>query len=113
MEILIFGFLFSLRRATRLRVFLLLHYQKDKSVDLAFLTLASFHFSPDYPCTLLRAINPTEIVWIHWEDFFRKYSKDPKTLRGTDIVKFFELPCVKPYKAKALLPWPGVGFDFK
>ena len=86
---------------------------KNKSVDLAFLGLASFRFSPDYPCTLLQAINPKEIVWIHWEDFFRKYSKDPKTLRGTDIVKFFDLPCVKPYKAKALLPWPGVGFEFR
>jgi len=86
---------------------------KDKSVDLAFLTPASFHFSPDYPCTLLQAVNPKEIVWIHWEDFFRKYSKDPKTLRGTDMVKFFDLPCVKPYKAKALLPWPGVAYEFR
>ncbi|HET6540649.1 MAG TPA: hypothetical protein VFG46_09205 [Chryseolinea sp.] len=86
---------------------------KDKAVDVAFLGLASFHFSPDYPCTLLQAIDPKEIVWIHWEDLFRKYSKEPKTLRGTDLVKFFDLPCVKPYKAKALLPWPRAGYDFK
>ena len=86
---------------------------KGKAVDLAFLGLASFPFSPDYPCTLLQAIDPKEIVWIHWEDFFRKYSKEPRILRGTDLVKFFDLPCVKPYKAKALLPWPGVGYDFK
>ncbi len=83
---------------------------KDKPVDLAFLGVASFQFSPDYPCTLLQAIHPKEVVWIHWEDFFRKYSKEPKTIRGTDVVKFFELPCVKPYKTKALLPWPGVGY---
>jgi hypothetical protein len=86
---------------------------KEKSIDLAFLGLASFRFSPDYPCTLLQAIQPKEIVWIHWEDFFRKYSKEPKTLRGTDLIKFFDLPCVKPFKAKALLPWPGVGYDFE
>jgi hypothetical protein len=86
---------------------------KDKAVDLAFLGTASFHFSPDYPCTLLQAIHPKEIVWIHWEDLFRKYSKEPKTVRGTDLVKFFDLPCVKPYKAKALLPWPRSGYDFK
>ena len=86
---------------------------KGRPVDLAFLGLASFHFSPDYPCALLKEIQPKEIVWIHWEDFFRKYSKEPKTLRRTDLVKFFNLPCVKPYKSKALLPWPGVGYDFE
>ena len=86
---------------------------KDRPVDIAFLGLASFHFSPDYPCTLLEAIQPKEIVWIHWEDFFRKYSKEPKTLRGTDIVKFFEKPCVKLFRSKALLPWPGVTYEFE
>ena len=61
----------------------------------------------------MQAIQAKEIVWIHWEDFFRKYSKDPKTLRGTDVVKFFDIPCVKPYKPKALLPWPGAGYNFE
>lgn len=93
---------------------------KVKQVDLAFLGVASYHFSPDYPCTLLSAFtatNPTwqspKIVWIHWEDFFRKYTREPKTARGTDVANFFELPCVKPYKAAALLPWPGVVYDIK
>ena len=86
---------------------------EEREVDLAFLGVASFQFSPDYPCTLLERIQPREVVWIHWEDFFRKYTKDPKTVRGTDVVKFFNLPCVKPYKAKALLPWPGVSYGIK
>jgi hypothetical protein len=84
---------------------------KDRNVDIAFLGVVSHHFSPDYPCTLLESLKPREVVWIHWEDFFRKYSKKPKTVRGTDVVKFFDLPCVAPYKAKALIPWPGVTFD--
>lgn len=83
---------------------------REKPVDLAFLGLVSFHFSNEYPCTLIEAINPKEVVWIHWEDFFRKYTKKPKTVRGTDVTKFFELPCVRPYKSKALLPWPGVTY---
>jgi hypothetical protein len=82
-----------------------------RPVDLAFLGVASYHFSPDYPCALLDSIKPKEVVWIHWEDFFRKYTKKPKTVRGTDVVKFFDIPCVKPYKEKALLPWPGVTYD--
>jgi hypothetical protein len=86
---------------------------KNHPVDLAFLGMASYHFSSEYPCTLLEAIKPKEVVWIHWEDFFRKYTKKPKTVRGTDVVGFFDIPCVKPYKEnkKILLPWPGVTYD--
>lgn len=89
-----------------------------KLVDLAFLGVASYQFSPEYPCTLLSALNSNprahpKIIWIHWEDFFRKYTKKPKTVRGTDVVKFFDLPCVKPYKAEAFLPWPGVLFEVR
>ncbi len=81
---------------------------QKRDVDMAFLGVASYQFSPDYPCSLLQALRPKEVVWIHWEDFFRKYTKKPKTVRGTDVVKFFNLPCVNSYKSKALLPWPGV-----
>ena len=84
---------------------------QNRNVDMAFLGVASYQFSPDYPCSLLEALKPKEVVWIHWEDFFRKYTKKPKTVRATDITKFFDLPCVNPYKSKALLPWPGVTFD--
>ena len=87
------------------------HLLQNRSVDMAFLGVVSYQFSPDYPCSLLQALKPKEVVWIHWEDFFRKYTKKPKTIRGTDVVKFFDLPCVKPYKSKALLPWPGVTLD--
>ncbi len=84
---------------------------KSKSVDIAFLGVASYHFSPDYPCSLLKTINPKEVAWIHWEDFYRRYTKKPKIIRGTDVIKFFEIPCVSPYKPKALIPWPGTTFD--
>jgi hypothetical protein len=83
---------------------------KDRNVDIAFLGVASYHFSSDYPCTLLGSIKPQKVVWIHWEDFFRRYTKKPKTVRGTDVAGFFELPCLKPY-AENFLPWPGVVFD--
>ncbi|WP_276366062.1 hypothetical protein [Chryseolinea sp. H1M3-3] len=86
---------------------------QDKEVDLAFLGVVSYHFSPDYPCTLLNAIKPKQVVWVHWEDFFRKYTKDPKTVRGTDVAKFFELPCVQPYRSKGFLPLPGVKFEIQ
>ena len=86
---------------------------KGRAVDVALLGLVSFHFSTEYPCTLLEALRPKEVVWIHWEDFFRRYTKEPKTVRGTDVIKFFELPCVDRYKNKSLLPLPGVALDFR
>jgi hypothetical protein len=80
----------------------------ERPVDIALLGVVSYHFSPDYPCTLLDAINPKHVVWIHWEDFFRKYTKEPKTVRGTDFRAFFELPCVREYKNSGKMLWPGV-----
>jgi L-ascorbate metabolism protein UlaG (beta-lactamase superfamily) len=85
----------------------------DRSVDVAFLGIVSYHFSPAYPCDVVKALNPKEIVWIHWEDFFRKYTKEPKTARGTDIPKFFDMPCTNQYKSKILMPWPGVFYEFR
>lgn len=85
----------------------------SKPVDVAFLGLVSYQFSPDYPCTLLNAIRPEKVVWIHWEDFFRRYTKKPKTVRGTDVVKFFGIPCVSDYKSKAFLPLPGTRLDIR
>lgn len=86
---------------------------RKRRVDVALLGVVSYHFSTDYPCNLLEAINPKEIIWIHWEDFFRKYNFKPKTVRGTDIPKFFEKECTKAYKSKANIPWPGVGIEIK
>lgn len=68
-----------------------------RKTDIAFLGVVSFHFSPEYPCAQLDQLQPAEIVWVHWEDFFRRYGKSPKTVRGTDIPGFFQLPCVGEY----------------
>jgi hypothetical protein len=75
-------------------------------VDVAFIGVASYQFSPGYPCELLSALNPRQVVWIHWEDFFRKYTRNPKTLRGTDVAGFFEIPCVAAIKNSGKMLWP-------
>jgi hypothetical protein len=84
----------------------------DKPVDLAMLGIVSYSFSPDYPCEWLSKISPRDIVWLHWEDFFRKYTKKPKTVRGTDVAGFFDLPCVEPYKKSAKFVWPRTKIHF-
>jgi hypothetical protein len=80
----------------------------SRPVDLACLGVVSYKFSPGYPCALLEAIEPREVLWIHWEDFFRKYTKKPKTVRGTDVPQFFSLPCVRPFHNSGKLLWPRV-----
>jgi hypothetical protein len=81
---------------------------RSRPVDLAFIGIASYGFSPDYPDDLLQAISPRQVIWIHWEDFFRRYTKEPKTVRGTDVPGFFELPCIQPYKISGKILWPRV-----
>lgn len=89
---------------------------QQKAVDIAFLGIASYHFAEEYPCRLLSEIENAhpgkrpQIVWTHWEDFFRRYDKKPKTLRGTDVPEFFDLSCVQSYKDDFRMPWPGVTY---
>jgi L-ascorbate metabolism protein UlaG (beta-lactamase superfamily) len=59
------------------------------SVDIAFIGVASTNFVCDYPKQLLQAIRPKYVVLIHWEDFFRKYGKEPKFVRATKPDLFF------------------------
>lgn len=83
----------------------------DRPIDLAFVGLVSYAFSPPYPCDLLDRIQPRNVVWVHWEDFFRKYNRKPKTVRGTDVPVFFNIPCVKKYEETGKIVWPRVGFE--
>lgn len=85
---------------------------RSRHVDLAILGVVSYHFSPEYPCTQIEQLAPDEIVWVHWEDFFRKYIRKPKTVRGTDIPGFFKLPCVKSYKTTGNIMWPRTTIEF-
>lgn len=80
----------------------------SRPIDVAFIGIVSYQFSPGYPCELLEAISPDRIVWIHWEDFFRRYDRKPKTVRGTDIPEFFSIPCVASRKNSDKILWPRV-----
>ena len=84
---------------------------RGRKVDLAFIGVVSYGFSPGYPCTLLEAIDPDHIIWVHWEDFFRRYSRKPKTVRGTDLPGFFDIECVKENSNKGYILAPRVKFS--
>jgi hypothetical protein len=82
-------------------------------IDIAFLGIASYAASPQYPAELLTALNPTAVVWLHWEDFFRSYTRPPKTVRATNVPAFFKLDAVNKVKDKAYLPWPKAVLEVK
>ena len=82
-------------------------------IDVAFLGIASYAASPQYPAELLTALNPAAVVWLHWEDFFRSYTRPPKTVRATNVPAFFKLPAVDSVNHKAYLPWPRAVLELK
>lgn len=62
-----------------------LEFLKQRPVDLAFLCAASSNYvKRNYPQRILEDLKPSKIVWIHWEDFFRK----PLDFDGARLVRF-------------------------
>lgn len=85
----------------------------EHKVDIALLGVASYDASSLYPQVLLDSLKPKKVVWIHWEDFFRKYTKEPKTVRATDVPAFFQKDEVDAINGKAYLPWPRAVFEVR
>jgi hypothetical protein len=79
----------------------------ERKIDLAILGVASYHFSENtYPCEFLTALKPSNLMFIHWEDFFRKVHQPPKAVKKNDIPRFFSevfSKCRMNYR----LPLPG------
>ncbi len=95
------------------KCFSLLDSLPPHPIDVAFLGIASYAASPQYPAELLTALNPAAVVWLHWEDFFRSYTRPPKTVRATNVPAFFKLDAVSKVKSNAYLPWPRAVLEIK
>ena len=88
---------------------------QDEPVDLAFIGVASASNVPDYPVTLLRAIRPRYVVFIHWEDFFRSYDLQPEIVRATNFKKFlrrYEQAMGPAYTSFTTMPRQGTLYRF-
>jgi hypothetical protein len=85
-----------------------------KSIDLALLGVALSGNVKGYPSALLDKLQAKQVIFIHWEDFFRDlYHKKPKSLRLTNIKSFIEglktyyqVPCTEDLVKYILLPRP-------
>jgi hypothetical protein len=63
---------------------------QERNVDLAVLGIASYHFSENtYPCEFLKTLKPAKLMFIHWEDFFRKLRQKPKAVKTNDVARLF------------------------
>ncbi|HOZ87885.1 MAG TPA: MBL fold metallo-hydrolase [Bacteroidia bacterium] len=85
-----------------------------KSIDLALLGVALSDNVNGYPNALLDKLKAKQVLFIHWEDFFRDlYHKKPKSLRLTNMKSFiaglktyFQVPRTEDLKKYILLPRP-------
>ncbi len=80
---------------------------KEKGIDLAVLGVASYLFSENtYPCEFIRSLKPANLMFIHWEDFFRMLRQRPKAVKTNDVGRFFTdvfSKCRQDY----MMPLPG------
>jgi hypothetical protein len=84
---------------------------REHKVDLAILGVASFQFSENsYPCEYLEVLKPGNLMFIHWEDFFRKVYQKPKWVKTNDIPRFFNEVFSK-CKMDYMMPLPGAVFQ--
>lgn len=86
---------------------------QQKSVDVAIMGSASYEFSENtYPCSYLDKMKPAHVMFIHWEDFFRKYQRKPKTVMRNNIPRLFE-EIIPKCRQDYFVPLPGVVTTFK
>jgi hypothetical protein len=85
-----------------------------KNIDISILCMASFNYVSNYPDSLINYLKPKQIVIVHWENFFKKYSLNRKHYK---IVPFTNAMCFidrmeqllypATVKSKCLLPVPN------
>lgn len=85
-----------------------------RDVDLAILGVASYAYSEaTYPCEYLKTLKAKRALFIHWEDFFRRYHKKPKTVRRTDVKAFVAKVQTECAPQEFFLPLPGSVYTVK
>jgi ribonuclease BN (tRNA processing enzyme) len=85
-----------------------------KPVDLVVLGVASYKYSEStYPCAYLNELKPKQVMYIHWEDFFQSYKREPRSVLKNDIPRFFNKIVTKCTLTDYILPIPGVVLQLK
>ncbi len=85
----------------------------EHPVNLALLCVASFDNVKNYPEHIIEAVQPKEVVIIHWDNFFKtRLEADVKPLAFLDIVEFIRRAKeAMRGKGEVLMPMPGTRFS--
>jgi len=62
----------------------------EHCVDLAIVTVASFHEVRNYPEWLIDSLRPRHVLLAHWDDFFTSSEAGERAVRFTNVPKFVE-----------------------
>lgn len=83
--------------------------QDGKSVDLALLGIANYNKLEDFPVSLLQALQPGQVVLLHWDVFWDEYSQDiTRPVPGLDLITLSrKLEAVLPADIPVYLPDRG------
>ncbi len=63
---------------------------RARPVDLVILCAPSVHETEWFPEGLLDALRPRYALAGHWEDFFHAWSREPRSVKGTDLGVFVD-----------------------
>jgi ribonuclease BN (tRNA processing enzyme) len=84
------------------------------NIDLAILCAASYHEVTDYPGRFLEKVKLDHIIIGHWENFFRSYSKPPRSVPFTNVKKFIKIVNAnKQAHTTCHLPKPGTCLTYR
>jgi L-ascorbate metabolism protein UlaG (beta-lactamase superfamily) len=76
-------------------------------VDKVFLAAASFDHVDNYPTGLIKQLKPSEIIFIHWENFFKPWFEQPQALSLIDFDTLMSNKTLAGRANDALIGQPG------
>jgi L-ascorbate metabolism protein UlaG (beta-lactamase superfamily) len=79
----------------------------DVKFDKVFLAAASFDHVDNYPTGLINKLKPSEIIFIHWENFFKPWFEQPEALSLIDFDKLMSNKTLADRAKDALIGQPG------
>lgn len=76
-------------------------------IDKVFLAAASFDHVENYPTGLIKQLAPAEIIFIHWENFFKPWFEQPEALSLIDFDTLMSNQTLAGRAKNALIGQPG------
>ena len=77
------------------------------NIDKVFLAAASFNHVEDYPTGLIKQLQPKQIIFIHWENFFIPWFEQPEALSLIDFDVLMSNKTLANRASDALIGQPG------